>query len=199
MGSKWSYTGLSELFVLCEEVIAVKLNGVFELIKQTTQCKHAVSWASVMPMPQLFGWWLYCMYVLYTTSQRETDVMFWDVLSTELHLLSWIWSESNPRAQQVVPGWICRRAPKSVCAEEGLFPVEVEEWESIFWWSWFYPTSTCFFPFGTKKQFKVKIEDVCISAVSLCLSVQNKTFSKLLLNSMDEKKSFAHSREEGTE
>lgn len=77
-------------------------------------------------------------------------------------------------------------------------PVEAEEWESIFLVILVLPYFN-FFPLWYKKTFKVEIADAYISAVGLCLPVQNKTFSILLLSSMDEKKSFACSTEEGTE
>lgn len=86
------------------------------------------------------------------------------------------------RVQQVVPDWICRRARKSLCAEEGPLPVPCGSRRvgKHFLVILVLPYFNLFFPLWYKKAFKVEIADAYISAVVLCLPFQNKTVSKLL-------------------
>lgn len=137
-----------------------------------------LSWASVVPMPQLFGLWLYWMCMFYTPSQRgnRRDVLKRRAASAVLDLSRIL------RVQQVVPDWICRRARKSLCAEEGPLPVPHRSGKvgKRFLAVVFLPCFNLFFPLRYKKEFKTEIADVYISAVVLWLPFQNKTFSKLL-------------------
>lgn len=106
-------------------------------------------------------------------AKEETGVMFWNVLSAELHLLSWIWAESSEHGEWCLTDCVKELLSLFVLRKDRwLFPVEAE-WKSIF----------CFnllLPIWYKKVLKVGIADASISAVVLFLPFQNKIFSQLL-------------------
>lgn len=146
---------------------------------------HSTSMQSLqnicLPMPLLFSLWLCWIYVLYTLSQRGNRR---DVLKcARYRAASAVLDLSRIfRIQQVVPDWICRRARKSLCAEEGPLPNPCGSRRvgKHFVVILVLPCFNLFFPPWYKKVFKVEIADAYISAVVLWLPFQNKTFSKLL-------------------
>ena len=136
-------------------------------------------------------------YMFYTLGQRgnRSDILKCRAASAVLDL-SRIFG-----IQRVMPDWICRRACKSLCAEEGLLPVPhgSRRVGKQFLVILFFPCFNLFFPLWYKKTFKIEIADVCISAVVLWLPFWKKTFSKLLWIPWVRRNHLLTAREEGTE